>query len=110
MLFERLLGWFAGALRAPFFLNTLRLFYSKASGFIPKASGLVCWGPSGPFLFKDAPPFLFEGFWVYSKGSGFSNLISIHMSSPLLFGSQASVLSVASNTKRFVKLARAARH
>ena len=27
-----------------------------------------CWGPSGPFLFKDAPPFPFEGFWVYSQG------------------------------------------
>ena len=39
MLFERRLGWFAGALRAPFFLKTLRLFYSKASGLIPKASG-----------------------------------------------------------------------
>ena len=37
MLVQRLLGWFAGALRAPFF-------------------------------FKDAPPFLFEGSWAYSKG------------------------------------------
>ena len=47
VVFERLLGWFAGALRALFFLKTLRLVYSKASGFIGKASGFYSmdsWG------------------------------------------------------------------
>jgi len=128
VLFERLLGWFTGALRALFF-KTLRLFYSKASGFIGKASGFYSMGswvlferllgwftgalralffkrrsalsirrllglsekplgfirwtlgfysrgfwvglrrPFGPFFFKDAPPVLFEGFWVYRKSS-----------------------------------------
>ena len=37
-------------------------------GVIRKASEGVCWGPSGPFSFKDAPPYLFEGFCVFVNG------------------------------------------
>ena len=71
VLFASLLDWFAGALRAPSFLNTLRLFYSRAPAFIQRPSGFYSrafWiGPLGPFFFKHAPPFLFEGLRVYSN-------------------------------------------
>ena len=50
----------------PLLCKRVRLFYSgrllgpvrRLQGNILDASGLVCWGPSGPFFLKDAPPFL----------------------------------------------------
>jgi len=65
------------------FVKTLRLFCSKALGSfekllacIRKASGfyskdfrvLLLFGPFGLDFLKQAPAFLFEGFWVYSEG------------------------------------------